>query len=173
MSKKNGLELQQSHGAPDMSGCWALMPGRAVSLLPREAGVLCIAQGRAWVTQDGPHRGAGNASGDHFLRAGEQWQVEAGRHLVLEPWNDSSGLPVYFDWSPVAALDAVPAMRWNLAVVQPLRDLGLALQMAASALGRLMAGLVGYGGYRMAGRGPGGPGLPKLEPSPPCCRSGV
>lgn len=36
------------------AGCWRLAPGRALSLKPRESGVLRIAQGRVWLTGAAP-----------------------------------------------------------------------------------------------------------------------
>lgn len=153
MLTKNILELQASHGGPALSGCWKLTPGRAISLQPREAGVLRIAQGQVWATFDDPHQGHGNELGDHFLQTGQRLGVRAGQHLVFEPWGAVSETPVYFEWTPVAAAVTVRAPRWNATVMQPLQDLGLALLMVGSALGRLAMGLAGYGEYLLAGRG--------------------
>ncbi len=60
---------------------------------------------------------------------------------------------VYFDWTPAPETATVPPSRWNEAVTQPLHDLGLALLMAGSALGRLIVGLADYREYLVAGRG--------------------
>ena len=54
--------------------------------------------------------------------------------------------------------------RWQAAVVQPWRVLGLALGTAALALGRLRAGVAGYADYLVAGRGRV---LSPLESNPP------
>ena len=115
MLSKNSLELQQSNGGPALSGYWKLMPGRAISLQPRVASVLRMAQGRVWITFDGPHAGHGNESGDHFLQAGQQMQVRAGQRLVLESWSEA---PVYFEWSPLPTALTVHAARWKMALSQ-------------------------------------------------------
>ena len=128
-----------AHG-PEL-GCWSLMPGTALSLLPREAGALRIASGRVWATVDGPHTGHGNESGDHFLVAGQTLAVRSGQQLVFESWNPVPGLPAYFDWTPLVADWAVPKTNWQAAVVQPARDLRHAVIAACRALGQLVLGL--------------------------------
>lgn len=165
MVTKNFLELHQSNGCSSLSGCWKLVPGRAISLQPREPGVLRIAQGQVWATVNGPHEGRGNESGDHFLRAGQALGVSAGQRLVFEPWDAAHETPVYFEWTPgPSAAVTARASRWNGAVVQPLHDLGCALLMAGRALGRLVMGLTGYGEYLAAGRGRV---MPTLEANQP------
>jgi hypothetical protein len=129
----------KAHGT--VAGCWSLMPGTALSLLPREAGVLRIASGRVWATVDGPHRGHGNESGDHFLQAGEALAVRGGQRLVFEPWSTVADTPVYFDWTPSGCDGVAPATHWQLTVVQPARDLCHAVLSAVHALGRLLLGL--------------------------------
>lgn len=136
MRTKNMLELQQSHGGAAVSECCRLMPGRAISLQPREAGVLRIAQGQVWATFDGPHSGPGNESGDHFLQAGQALAVCAGQRLVFEPWGQVGAAPVYFEWTRLPTADIVRVSRWNAVVLQPLRDGGRALLMAGRALVR-------------------------------------
>ena len=164
MVTKNVLELHQPCRSANLSGYWELAPGRAISLQPREAGVLRIAQGQVWATVDGPHQGHGNERGDHFLQSGQQLGVRAGQHLVFEPWSAVSEMPVYFAWTPVPSAVTVSESRWHVAVIQPLHDLGLALLMAGSALARLVMGLAGYGEYLVAGRGRV---MPQLEANQP------
>ena len=72
MAQKSYPELHQFNACSAVSGCWSLMPGQAISLMPREAGVLRIARGRVWATVDGPPSGHGNESGDHVLLAGQR-----------------------------------------------------------------------------------------------------
>lgn len=158
------FELQSSCTGVSLPGCWKLAPGRAISLQPRETGVLRIAQGQVWATLAGPHQGHGNESGDHFLQHGQQLGVRAGQHLVFEPWGEGCGAPVYFEWTPVSSAASEHASRWHQAVVQPLHDLGLALLMAGRALGRLVMGLAGYGEYLAAGRGRVMPSLEANQP---------
>ncbi len=149
----NILELQAPHSGPAFPGCWKLTPGRAISLQPREPGMLRVAQGRVWATFDGPHQGHGNESGDHFLQTGQQLAVRPGQHLVFEPWREASEAPVYFEWIPVSAVVNRRASRWSATVIQPLRDFGSALLMAGGALARLALGLAAYAEFLVAGRG--------------------
>lgn len=154
MALKTHPESHQFIACPGVSGCWALMPGTALSLLPREAGVLRIASGRVWATVDGPHTGHGNESGDHFLQAGQVLAVRGGQRLVFEPWDSVLESPVYFDWTPAVVDLAVPATNWQVAVVQPAHDLGQAVFMVAQALRQLLMGLASYGRSRAALQGP-------------------
>jgi hypothetical protein len=125
---------------PALPGTWKLAPGRAITLEPRDAGVLKVAHGRLWVTFEGPHHGRLNESGDHILAAGEQLALQAGQRLVLEPWN-GGGSPSYFSWEPVLAMQTV--RRARLAdVMQPLSDLRLALVFGGRAMARVASGLV-------------------------------
>jgi hypothetical protein len=164
MVTRNFHELHQSSAGPAASACWQLMPGRAISLRPREAGLLRIAHGQVWATVNGPRAGHGKAVGDQFLQAGQSLPVGAGQRLVFEPRGGANEAPVYFEWTPDPAAVAVRASRWQVAVVQPLRDLGFALLLAGRALGQLLMGLAGYGDYLAAGRGRV---LPELETNQP------
>ncbi|MDD5332393.1 MAG: DUF2917 domain-containing protein [Rhodoferax sp.] len=164
MTSQNNLPFQFSDAGPAVAGRWQLAAGRAISLRPRQAGMLRITQGRVWATLDGPQRGAGNESGDRFLQRGQRLPVGAGQHLVLEPWPDSGEAPVYFEWTPVAAAVTASAARWNAAVIEPLHEAGQAVLMAGSALGRLALGLAGYAEFLVAGRGRV---LSKCEANPP------
>ena len=129
----------KAHGT--VPGSWSLMPGTAFSLLPREAGALRLASGRVWATVDGPHTGHGNESGDHFLVAGQTLAVRSGQRLVFERWDSERLSPVYFDWTPLTVHRTVPATNWQVAVVQPARDLRHAVLAAGRALGQLVLGL--------------------------------
>lgn len=153
MTGQDIFQLQSTDAGPAVSGRWQLAPGRAISLRPRQAGVLRIAQGRVWATLDGPQQGAGNESGDHFLQRGQRLLVDAGQHLVFEPWSEPGEAPVCFEWTPVTAGGSVPAARWNATVIEPLHEVGRALLMAGRALGRLALGLAGYAEFLVAGRG--------------------
>lgn len=141
MTLQNHPETQPLKAHGTVPGSWSLMPGTALSLLPREAGALRMASGRVWATVDGPHIGCGNESGDHFLVAGQTLAVRSGQRLVLESWNPVPGLPAYFDWTPLVADRTVPTTNWQVAVVQPARDLRHAVLAAGRALGQLVLGL--------------------------------
>lgn len=134
--------LQQSMRAAALAGCWKLAPRRALSLRPRAAGLLLIAQGQAWATLGVRPQGHGNESGDHCLQAGQQLLVRAGQHLVLESFDDA---PVCFDWTPLPSSSRGQRLGRDGAVAQPLRDLRQALGLAGGALVRLLLGLAGCG----------------------------
>jgi hypothetical protein len=143
--------LTQPHqsAAPALPGTWKLGAGRAITLCPREGGVVRVAHGRLWATLDGPHRGALNALGDLVLETGDQLRLRPGQRLVVEAWSASG--PAYFTWDPVPV--AAPRPVVNLAqVVQPLTDLRLALVLGAGAAVRLVAALGGLGWDLLAGR---------------------
>ncbi len=161
MVTRNFQELQQSKAA-SMFVCWTLMPGRAISLRPGEAGLLRITRGQVWATVDGSPGCPGRDLGDHFLQAGQELAVRAGQHLVMEPHGAACETPVYFEWTPLE--EPVAASRWQRSVIWPLRDLGQALRVTGRALGRLVLGLAGYGEYLVAGRGRV---MPKLEANQP------
>lgn len=127
-----------SPSAPRLPGTWKLGAGRAVTIAPREAGILKVAHGSVWATFDGPHARSGRVSGDHFLSAGEQLRVQRGQRVVIEAWNRS--LPAYFSWDPMPAVARRPVPA-RAAVLQPLADLRLALVFGTRAFGRLLAGL--------------------------------
>jgi Protein of unknown function (DUF2917) len=178
------------------AGSWKLARGRAVTLHDANGAVLRITHGRVWATVDGPHAGPANNRGDIVLEAGQRLTVPPGRRVVIEPWRthtasdfrDSSDSSksgeatatreadaVYFSWDPAPAalplqMDAAlqGGSRLQCAVVYPLRDFGLALALAARALGRLawgVAGLFGSVGELLtAGRGRV---QPCMESNPP------
>ena len=125
--------------APALPGTWKLVAGRAITLEPRETGVLKVAHGQLWATFEGPHSGHANESGDHFYGVGDTVQLRAGQRLVVEAWNE--GAPAYFSWDPLPVRQ--PVTRLNFAaLMQPLADLRLALVFGVGALGRLGAGVV-------------------------------
>ncbi|CAN7599325.1 DUF2917 domain-containing protein [Acidovorax sp. Leaf78] len=164
MSARNVLESQQSAHAPSAgrpaAGCWKLNPGRALSLHPREHGVLAIAQGRAWVTL----RGASLAGlpvdlppdlpmclADHVLQAGERLVVAPGQHVVMEAWSPAGTPPeaVAFEWAaqPVAQAQRLlrPGAEWECSVALPLRDLMQALGQGGRAVGQAGVQVLGAG----------------------------
>jgi hypothetical protein len=147
MAAQTLTQMQQSPAA--LPGTWKLAAGRAITLQPREAGLVRVAHGQLWATYDGPHIGALNDSGDHVLGAGAQLRVAAGQRLVVEAWNGEA--PAYFSWDPLVQRAAVPRPRLE-AVVQPLSDLRLALVFGGRAAVRLVAALAALGWGLVAGR---------------------
>ncbi len=155
MCPKTSSQTQQSPSGA-LPGTWKLAAGRAITLQPREAGVLRVAHGRMWVTFDGPHEGPRNDQGDQVLDVGAELHVIAGRRLVVETWSANS--PAYFSWDPLPV--RIPAETPRLApVLQPLADLRLAIEFGAGAAGRLAAGLVTVCWEVVAGSVRGGAGL--------------
>jgi hypothetical protein len=125
-----------------LAGTWTLGAGHAISLRPAEPGTVRVAEGRVWVTYDGPHGRTPSDSGDHIVSGGAALPLAAGERLVMEAWN--GGRPVRFSWEPAPAPQPVEAARWT-AVTQPLADLRLALVFGLGAFGRLLAGLARLG----------------------------
>jgi hypothetical protein len=125
---------------PALPGTWKLAAGRAITLEPRDPGVLKVAHGRLWITFEGPHAGRLNESGDHIMAVGEQLRLQPGQRVVAEAWNDKC--PAYFSWDPLPAAKAVRRVRVG-DVMQPLSDLRLALVFGGHAVARLASGLVG------------------------------
>jgi hypothetical protein len=137
MVPQNLSQTQQSLSAT-LPGTWKLAAGRAITLRPREAGILRVAHGQMWATFDGPHAGGPTDQGDHVIGAGGELRLRAGQRLVMEAW--SARTPAYFSWDPLPVPARVVAP--GLApVLQPLADLRTALALGGGALGRLMAGL--------------------------------
>jgi hypothetical protein len=147
MTVQTLTQTQQSPASPALPGTWKLAAGRAITLRPREPGILRVAHGQLWVTFDGPHRGPRNDLGDHFIGVGQQLQLRVGQRLVVEAWND--GAPAYFSWDPLPARSEAPRL---VAVVQPLEDLRLAWSFGADAAARLVTGLARLAWDALAGR---------------------
>jgi hypothetical protein len=85
--------------AADSTGTVAA--GAAVSLAPRAAMTLRIAEGQAWVTQ---------GTGDVFLCAGQSVEVAPGQLVVIEPLG---GRRLQYRWTRADA--ARPASWWRRA----------------------------------------------------------
>jgi hypothetical protein len=141
-------QLQES-SPPALPGTWKLGAGRAITLRPKEDGVLRIAHGRLWATFDGPHGGPPNDQGDEILGVGDQLRLRAGQRLVVEAWDARA--PAYFSWDPVP--QAVASASLSFApVLQPLADLRLAAVFGAGAAARLLAGLAALALGAVSGR---------------------
>ena len=146
-------------------GCWPLAAKRALSLHPVQTSVLHIAQGRVWVTLGEGVQPRDAGYGDCFLEAGDALEVQAGQRVVFESVDRVE--PVYFSFTPsnmplagvnvsssaiYSGVNAVEAASQPLGdVVQPWRDLRLALGLASRALARLTLGLT-WGSVLRLGR---------------------
>ncbi|MBA3771117.1 MAG: DUF2917 domain-containing protein [Ramlibacter sp.] len=142
-------QTQQSLPARALPGTWRLVAGRALTLQPREPGLLRVAHGQMWVTYDGPHGGPANDLGDHVIGAGGHLRLRAGERVVVEPWDGQSS--AYFSWDPLPVRTGLDALR-TARVLLPLSDLRLALGLAAAAAARLASGLAGLAGDLITGR---------------------
>ena len=152
MSRSHTPEFQVSQSQNAISGFWKLASGQALSLQPRQAGLLRVAQGQMWVTLGLAPHGAGNELGDYFLRVGEQLAISPGQKLVLEPLGRAQQQAVYFDWTPSPAVVHAYVAQDTDAVTQPLRDLGQALGMVGVALLHLGSGMLAYGRQLVSGQ---------------------
>jgi hypothetical protein len=149
-------------GRAKTAGAWALAPGRAMQLRPRETGRLQILCGRVWATTDAEHDSIARRFGDLVLQAGDSLTVAAGQRLVIEPLDGGDAGPVYFDWQELPVLAGAPRpAHWQAQVATPGRELWASLGQTGQALGRLGWGLAVYGGdtvrhwggHFVAGRG--------------------
>jgi hypothetical protein len=148
MTRESLMQTQQSIRAATVPGHWRLSPGRAITLRPRETGVLRVASGQLWITFDGAQRGLRHDLGDHFVRAGEQLALRAGQRLVMEAFDVRR--PAHFAWDPLP-LTAVEPRLTQLA--QPLRDLRAAWTLGAGAAAQLAAALAALAWNQVIPRG--------------------
>jgi hypothetical protein len=140
--------------SPTLSGYCKLDKGRSMTLQAREASVLRITRGRVWLTFNPALKEPSARVGDHFLSRGESVSLAAEEAVVMESYGPGDAPSAYYSWEPVAASNPVTALTpaaWRAGVLQPLRDLRLALGLTAGALGRLARGLAG--GVVAAGTG--------------------
>lgn len=138
---------QSQQSAACLPGTWRLDGARAVTLRPREDGLLRIAHGRVWVTFDGPHAGAGNDSGDFVLGAGQNLRVRAGRRVVLESADGAA--PAYFSWDFSLQPEVVRVPRAQ-AVEQSWSDVQLAVALLVRSAWRLVRALASLGAGSLA-----------------------
>ena len=122
-----------------------LLPaGQALTLQARQAGVLRIVQGRAWITFSHAEKDLHTPAGDHFCGAGDALQLAAGDAVVMESWGRNDEPLACFSWesaSPGSAMPGLALAGSRMNVLQPLQDLQLAMGLAAAAV-QLVRGLV-------------------------------
>lgn len=104
-----GRIIPESQQSPRDGPCRSIALGQAVTLHARVPMQLRVLRGTAWLTVDGPHRGAGDAQGDQVVLAGACVGVAAGRRLVLEPLG-SEGVALTWAAARQAATGAFPRM---------------------------------------------------------------
>jgi hypothetical protein len=76
------------------AGFYELLAGRALDLRATEPSMLRVGRGGLWLTSS-------RCPGDHFLSPGQQWQVERGERIVIEPWQTPAGQSARFAWDAV------------------------------------------------------------------------
>lgn len=115
------------------AGTFVLWSGLAMSLKPRQASVLRINCGTAWVTEQ-------RTGLDHLLHANEQLQIERGDHVVIESLHAGH---VKLDWQAAAQSVERSLLRDSTSRaavahhlgIQALRDLRGAAVLLARGLG--------------------------------------
>ena len=65
---------------------YTLPASQAMTVQARESGVLCLSQGRLWVTFSHADRDHCVPAGDHFLEPGESLRLSVGQTVVMESW---------------------------------------------------------------------------------------
>lgn len=81
---------------------WQLAKGRVLRVRVREAGVLRVSSGQAWVTLDRVHGDTLADAGDLFVSPGHDLPLRAGQSLVLEAWSAGAQGSMGLSWEPVA-----------------------------------------------------------------------
>lgn len=79
-----------------------LAQDRAVTFAPHEDTRLRVTEGRLWITFEAPRNGLAPRNGDHFVAAGDRFDLLSGESAVLEPVGSGPG--AFFDLEPAASL---------------------------------------------------------------------
>ena len=85
---------------PGLSCCWTLEAGQAVTLQPRQAGVLHVSQGRLWATFNHAALDPSERGGDHFLAGGDSLRLSRKDAVVLEAYDPNRSVAACFTWAP-------------------------------------------------------------------------
>lgn len=84
-----------------------LQAGQARTVQARQAGVLRIVRGWAWITFRHADRDPSVQAGDHFLGRGDSLQLSAGQAVIMEALEKDSEKRVCFSWQPAASALAI------------------------------------------------------------------
>lgn len=95
-----------------------------------------MTRGRIWVTFDNAAINRNVRAGDFFIGDGERLQLAVGQSLVMESFAVGDAGPACFTWEP--ALQRRISPDWRAGIVQPLRDLRMALVLHVDATGRFV-----------------------------------
>jgi Protein of unknown function (DUF2917) len=99
--------MQAAHQAPSLVR--SLSVSEALTLCPREPGVLRVTQGRIWATIDLDRSRTFADAGDHFVVPGQDLYLRAGQRVVLEAWPVQGQTSIQWQWLPVATPMATSA----------------------------------------------------------------
>jgi Protein of unknown function (DUF2917) len=80
---------------------WQLAHGGVVRVRAREAGVLRVSSGQAWVTMDRRRGDTLADAGDLFVSPGHDLPLRADQSLVLEAWPAGAQGSMGLSWEPV------------------------------------------------------------------------
>ncbi len=101
--------------------------GQAAAFRAREDMRLSLTEGRFWITFEAPRHGLAPRNGDHFIAAGDTFDLLAGEQAVLEPVGAGPG--AWFDLAPVVTLP------WRAVAQQVLANLRHVLNLPARRVG--------------------------------------
>ena len=99
---------------------YTLPAGQAVTMQVREPGMLCVDQGRVWVTFSQSGRDPSKPAGDHFLQFGDSLRLSAGHTVVMESWPQAAlgaqraAAPACVSWQADAPLRLLQRLRCPL-----------------------------------------------------------
>lgn len=100
----------------------SLSVSEALTLCPREPGVLRVIHGRIWATIDLDRNSSVADAGDHFVVPGQDLRLRAGQRVVLEAWPEKGQGPVQWQWlSVTSGQRSAHARLCGFAVPQSLR----------------------------------------------------
>ena len=102
--------------------CATLPAGQAVTLQPRQAGLLRVVQGGIWLTFNPAAGDEGPAlPGDHFLACGDSVPLAAGQAVVAEFWGPGASAG---NAAACLAWETAPATGWPTALAAAARAAG-------------------------------------------------
>jgi hypothetical protein len=127
--------MQAAHHTP--SHVDSISVSEALTLCPREPGVLRVTQGRMWATIDLDRNSPVADAGDHFVAPGQDLHLRAGQRVVLEAWPVQGQTSIQWQWLP--ATREMGCGRWQNRVAEPLHDLGRVLVLVVRATARLVS----------------------------------
>lgn len=96
----------------DAACSWQLVHGRVLRLRFRQAGVLRVSSGRAWVTMDRVRGDTLLDAGDLFVSPGQDLPLRGGQSLVLESWSGERQGCIGLEWVPLPQPAPLATVVW-------------------------------------------------------------